>query len=305
MAGIPFISAAALNAEQQTNPSGEFASFGAVHLNITSLEKSIIFWTKIAGMKLRVSEADRAELGTASETLVVIHQSAKKGFREGYSGLYHFAIHAKDKNEFARMLYRLIQNQYPYSPVDHLMSKSLYLYDPDGIHVEFTLESPERFKRIVADRGLQMEDVEGNIHPATSRLDINKVLLDLTEKDINRINHEGTKIGHIHFYAADVEKMDRFYKQLGFVQFTFLPQFLYADVGAGGVYRHRVAMNSWHGSNRPVADKESAGLKHFQLIYESKEKLTKTIAALSGYEETNGGYWVHDPTGNLIFLSAK
>lgn len=82
--------------------SDEIASFGAVHLNSTSIEKATSFWTKIIGMRLRSQSGSVAEFGTENKTLVVVHETAQSSFQEGYSGLYHFAIHLHTKTDLAK-----------------------------------------------------------------------------------------------------------------------------------------------------------------------------------------------------------
>ncbi len=282
----------------------DFATFGVVHLNNTDLEKATAFWTKTVGMKLRSTTSEMAEFGTESHPLVVVHQSAKKTFQEGYSGLYHFAIHLPDWQEFAKALFRLQERRYPFSPIDHTMTKSLYLKDPDGITIELALETPELFKRVITSGGLKMEASDGSIRSASARLDENEVLKFLKDKDLDKIIDPDAKIGHVHFYAQDVEKSNDFYKKLGFSQFNFLPEYLYADLGAGSAYKHRVALNSWHGKNQPLAPAENAGLRHYQIVYESAEKLAEYVQTNPGIEKVNGGYTLADPTGNVLLLTA-
>lgn len=290
---------------QDPNNSSEFASYGAIHLNITNLEKSTLFWTKIVGMKERKASGNTAEFGTETQTLVVVHQTAQTSYEKGYSGLYHFAIHAPNIVEFASMIHRLNVNRYPYSPIDHTMSKSIYLDDPDGINVEFTLETPERFKRVITTGGLRMEGTDGTIRSASERLDVNEVLTALKDKEVSKTISKDAYFGHLHLYANNVQHSNAFYQQIGFIQFNYLPQYMYADVGAGGAYQHRVAMNSWHGMNKPLAPKESAGLRYFQINYKSKEKLSEALGKVTNYEEKDGGYWLYDPTGNKIFLTSN
>lgn len=288
---------------QKNSYSNEFVSFGAVHLNNTDIQKAIAFWTKIGGMKLRSFTVEQAELGTQDKTLVVVHQAALYPFKEGYSGLYHFAIHAPNKDAFAKMLYRLTAHRYPFSLVDHIMSKSIYLEDPDGIQVEFTLETPERFSRVIPERGLQIETADGKICEPSTKLDVNEVLLDLKDKNMDTIIPEGTKIGHIHFYVNNVIASNTFYKKLGLEEFNFLPAFRYADLGSGGSYRHRVAMNSWHGINNPAAPETFAGLNYFHLIYKSKDTYDLILKTQTGINDKFFGFWMTDPTGNKLFLS--
>ena len=289
------------NTNQIKGSSSEFATFGAIHLNNTNLEKSALFWTDIVGMKLKKSSGKTAEFGTETQTLVVVHETAKTHFQKGYSGLYHFAIHAPNEPEFARMLNRLIVHNYTFFPTDHTASKSLYLDDPDGVNVEFTLETPERFKRVITEGGLKMEGTDGIIRSASERLDLNKIMKALKDKDVNNPISNDSYLGHLHLYVDNVKNSNVFYKQIGYIESNYLPQYMFADLGAGGNYTHRLAMNSWHGMNRPLAPIESAGMKHFQINYNSKEKLKQALHNVSVHEEDDG-YWVKDPTGNTLIL---
>lgn len=280
----------------------EIASFGAVHLNNTSIEKAISFWTKVVGLKLRNQSATEAEFGSESSTLVVVHKAASTSFQEGYSGLYHFAIHLPNKEEFAKAIYRLQQNKYSFSPVDHTMTQSLYLTDFDNVMVELALESPERFKRVITDGGLFMEDTDGTIRGASAPLDTDQILKSLEDRDLSKVINDAAKIGHIHFYANNVATNNEFYKKLGFSQSNYFPNYKFADLGAGGPYLHRVAMNSWHGNNKPLAPTINAGLKYYHIVFNSKQLLNKAINAID-VEEKDGEYWTKDTTGVLIKLT--
>ncbi|MFK8054822.1 MAG: VOC family protein [Saprospiraceae bacterium] len=303
MHGFSSIVNAMSHGNQDKQGPDEFANYGAVHLNITNLEKSAQFWTKIAGMKPRNSAGNMAEFGTEDKTLVVLHETATKPFKKGFSGLYHLAIHAPNAAEFANMLHRLNENRYPYSPVDHTMSKSIYLDDPDGINVEFTLETPERFKRVITTGGIRMEGTDGVIRSASDRLDLNEVLAALKDKNTDRIISNDSYLGHIHLYANNVENSSAFYKQMGFQESNYLPQYMFADLGAGGSYTHRIVMNSWHGRNRPLAPEGTAGMRHFQINFREENRLQSALSNVENYEKTAGGYWIYDPTGNKIFTT--
>jgi shikimate 5-dehydrogenase len=47
--------------------------------------------------------------------------------------------------EFARVLARLFQARYPNAPTDHVMHWATYLDDPNGINVELSFETLDRF----------------------------------------------------------------------------------------------------------------------------------------------------------------
>ena len=305
MDGFSTLANAMSHNNQDNTNSSEFASFGAIHLNNTNIQQSTEFWTKIVGLKQRKVLNNMVEFGTATQTLVVVHETAKTRFKKGYSGLYHFAIHAPNTAEFASMINRLNVYKYPYVPIDHTMSKSIYLDDPDGINIEFTLETPERFKRVVTTGGLRIEGTDGIIRSASERLNVNEVLTVLKDNDVNKIISEDSYIGHVHLYANNVQTSNAFYKQLGYFQFNYLPEYMYADLGAGGDYQHRVVMNSWHGKNKPLAPKGSAGMKHYQINFNNNDMLCKALENVPKHEEKDGGYWLYDPTGNNILLTTS
>ena len=274
----------------QENKVKDFTSFGAIHLKVTNLEKATLFWTKIAGLKLRASNENTIEFGSENKTLVVVHSSAKKTFLKGFSGLYHFAIHVPNEVELASVINRLNQRGFPYSPTDHTMSKAVYLQDLEGITVEFTLETPER-----------VDSNTGGVRPKI--LNVRGILQSLEDDNIDKIIDDAAYIGHVHLYAKNVDQSNEFYKNIGFTQNQYKPQMVFADLGAGGDFGHRIAINSWHGNNRPLAPSDVAGLDYFQLIYKDKEQLKKVVKNLDDVKETVDGYWVQDPTGNKILLN--
>jgi catechol 2,3-dioxygenase len=93
----------------------DFISFGAVHLEVTDTERSAEFWETVFGFQRRQNADDGTALGTADETLVVLHGGALAPYQRGHSGLYHVAIHTPDERDFARLLKRLSDLQYPAS----------------------------------------------------------------------------------------------------------------------------------------------------------------------------------------------
>ncbi len=283
----------------------EFASFGPIHLSATSLTKTIDFWTNIVGLKILTSTNKVAWLGSGNSVLVVIHEQATKPFQKGFSGLYHVAIHAPDEPAFAQMLQRLFNNNYPCAPTDHTMSKAVYFNDPDGINIELTLETPERLRRFHASGGMKVEDIEGKIKSVSAPLDVHSIMQHLPPGPLPAYCADGTRIGHVHFYAHDVESSFKFYQMLGFTPFNDVPEFSYADLGTGGRFKHRIALNAWHGRRQPLAPQEHAGMLQLQINFRTQIILEKAIENISGQQKVEDGYLVKDPTGNLLFLTAK
>jgi catechol 2,3-dioxygenase len=75
--------------------------------------------------------------------------------------------------EFSRRMQRFIDLGVPFSPVDHLMSKAIYLDDPDGHGIEIVYETPQRFGRFSFEGGrFGMVDAAGRPHSGRERLDL-------------------------------------------------------------------------------------------------------------------------------------
>jgi len=291
--------------DKRKNMAQELATFGAVHLNITNLQRSVLFWKDYIGLKVRNETAEYTELGTEKNTLVVLYPTAKAPFKNGYSGLYHLAIHPSNEGEFARVLARLIAKQYPISPTEHTMSKAIYMKDPDGITVEITLETPERLERLeITNNGARAIDKDGTARNPSAPLDVQAVLKALPDNNINRPLADDTKVGHIHMYVSNLEAANDFYLNLGFIQNMYLPQFGMYDLGAGGAFGHRIAFNAWQSLNKPQAPEGTAGMRFYTIDFDTPERLKKALQSLPSAQEQNGGYLVSDPAGNKILLKA-
>ncbi len=279
--------------------------FGAVHLEVTHKEKSLWFYRDIIGLQLR-KENGYLEMGTDTETLVVLHPTAKLPKKHGYSGLYHFAIHLQSEAEFARVLARLISNRYPVSPTDHTISKAIYLDDPDGITVEITFETPGRFSRYIAKNGRLLSlDTDGTERLASAPLDVGSLMQIVPHDGIQKPLPVDTVIGHIHLYVGDLQKANEFYKKIGFEEHYFVPRMKFADLSAGGVFKHRMAINTWQGLHAPQPPDGTARMKHFTIKYVSENGLKSALANVPEFEKTDEGYVVSDPSGTRIILTTE
>src|SRR5262245_50059261 len=161
----------------------DFATFGPIHLDIVDRDRSLQFWRDVVGLRVRRESAGAMELGTPRETLLVLHPGASSGVRRGHTGLYHLAIHLPNEPEFARVLARLIMRRWPIAPTDHVMSKAIYLNDPDGIGLELTLETPERQRSMrVVGTSMEVIDAGGRFRSGRDPLDVEEVLAHLTDR---------------------------------------------------------------------------------------------------------------------------
>jgi catechol 2,3-dioxygenase len=288
---------------KKKNMAKELATFGAVHINVTNLQRSVSFWTDNIGMKVRAATAVYTELGTENNTLVVLYPTAKTPFKNGYSGLYHLAIHPATEGEFARVLARLIARRYPISPTDHTMSKAIYMEDPDGITVEITLETPERLAQLDFSNGAPKAiDKDGTVRSPSAPLDVQSVLKALPDNDISRTLAADTYVGHMHLYVSNLQAANDFYLSLGFIQNMALPNLGMYDLSAGGAFKHRIAFNSWQSLNKPQAPEGTAGMRYYTINFDTPERLQSALKHLPSAEAQKDGYLVADPAGNKILL---
>ena len=284
-------------------PGDDFVAFGAVHLDITDADQSLAFWRDRVGLGLRHEEHGALHLGTDDETLVVLHPGATSPARRGHAGLYHLAIHLPNEGEFARVLARLFARRTFMSPTDHVFSKAIYLDDPDGIGLEFTLETPERLRSVrMTPRGPEVIDASGRKRSGRDPLDVRELLTHLPDDDIDRPLPAGTTIGHMHLHVGDIDAGHRFYRDaLGFLDANDFGTGV--DFHANGRFKHRMTINVWQGVGVTQPPAGTAGLRHFTIRYDTPARLQAALERVHGATPHPDGHLVHDPAGNAMVLS--
>lgn len=281
----------------------ETAKYGAIHLEITNREKSLQFYRDTIGLKLR-NENGYLEMGTETETLLVLHPIAKQSKRNGYSGLYHFGIHLQTEIEFARILARMIENRIPISPTDHTLSKALYLEDPDGFTVEITLETPERFSHYESNgRMFSAIAKDGTSKNASAPLDVESLLKIAPMDDLQKPLPVGTVIGHLHLHVGDLKASYEFYTKLGYEEHFLASEIQFADLGLGGAFKHRMAINTWQGLNAPQPPEGTAKMQHFTIRFTTEEGLKTALQNVGKFEKIDDSYIIKDPSGTQIILT--
>ena len=263
-------------------------TYGAVHLDVTDVDRSLVFWRDLIGMAELGREDDGAvRLGVADAELVVLHPGATQPVKRGYSALYHLAIHMPSEAEFARILERLFAARYPHAPTDHITHWATYLDDPDGINVEIAFETLDRVSEIdiVGGRPLII-DSDGRRHDMTEPLGVEEVF-SFREGDFDRPLPEGTRIGHVHLYVGDLEAAQDFYEGIGFQRHMDAGGIGFADLSLGGSFPHRIAVNVWQGVGAPQAPEGTAGMRYFELTDPGGEGSPKDLT---------------DPAGNRVVI---
>ncbi len=180
--------------------------------------------------------------------------------------MYHVAFGMPSQAEFSRRIRRFIDLRVPFSPVDHLMSKALYLDDPDGHGIEIALETPERFGRF-SDAGgrFAMFDAAGRPHGGRERLDLRAELALANGTDPGLPLHRDAVLAHLHLHVPGLDSAVTWFEGVGFARNLMLPGFGMADMGTGAAYTHRLAVNIWAGPGARPAPGASARLLSYRL----------------------------------------
>jgi len=288
----------------------ERITYGAVHLDVVELGRSLSFWRDLVGLGELSSPPGEARLGVGGRALVVLHPGATRPAGRGHAGLYHLAIHLPDAFEFARALVRIGEAGVAQSPTDHVFSKATYLHDPDGILLELTLETPERYRSIEIGReSVYIVDSEGQRRGPTEPLDIPAAIAPLGDGDPKGPLGSGSYIGHVHLHVPDLQAANAFYRDVvGFSEHAKMAAIGMADLSAGGRFPHRIAVNDWNGPGAAQAPPGTAGMRRFELLLHDRDGFDGLAAraARSGLTAEGGEEGTRsllDPAGNRLVLA--
>ena len=258
--------ALALARQRAADNLPERLTWGPVTLSVTNLDRAAALWTGVVGMTRRPDPGPGLSVGTPDRTLVVLVPGATGPVARGHAGMYHVAFGMPSQAEFSRRMQRFLDLRVPFSPVDHLMSKAIYLDDPDGHGIEIAFETPERFGRF-SDAGgrFAMVDAAGRPHSGRARLDLRSELAAADGTDPALPVHRDATVAHLHLHVPALAPAMGWFEGLGFARNLYLPEIGMADMGAGAPYTHRLAMNIWAGPGVRPAPTASARLMSYEL----------------------------------------
>jgi catechol 2,3-dioxygenase len=146
---------------------------GHVHLKVSDLDQSLAFYCGLLGFKIMARYGTQAAFISAGGYhhhigLNTWHSKGAAPATEAGVGLYHTAILYPERRDFAVILKRLLDADYPLSGAsDHGVSEALYLNDPDNNGVELYWDRPKE---------LWQYDPNGDVAMFTKRLDIDGLL---------------------------------------------------------------------------------------------------------------------------------
>ncbi len=150
----------------------EKTQIGHIHLTVSDLNKSIIFYRDILGFQIvqNLGHAVFLSAGGYHHHIGLNTWKSKNAKKpeEGHVGLYHFAILFPKRKDLANALKRLKETKYPITGVgDHGVSEAIYLNDPDGNGVELYWDRPKK---------LWPKDKNGNLLMHTAHVDVEGLL---------------------------------------------------------------------------------------------------------------------------------
>lgn len=275
------------------------ARMGAVHLTVADLERSIDYYERVVGLRVRESADGSAVLGVGGEDLLVLAEQPGARPVRGYCGLYHFALLLPRRVDLARWLAHGARDRVALVGMsDHFVSEAIYLTDPDGHGIEIYWDRPRQvWEGRVAER------------MTTLPLDTASLLGELTDPSSEPFEGlpAGTVMGHVHLCVADVPRTIAFYRDvLGFGLMAALGSHA-AFLSAGG-YHHHLGANTWESAGAGQPPEGAAALGRATIVLPSvtdRERVADRIAA-AGYERQtiDAGLVVRDPSGNPMALIA-
>ena len=263
---------------------------GAVHLTVSSLDRSVGFYENSLGLRLHRREDGVAAMGVGGEDLLVLYEEPGARRAGRHAGLYHYALLFPSREELARAVMRLGATKTPVQGAsDHGTHEAVYLPDPDGNGIELAADRPrERWPRPL--------DYAGGPH----RLNMDGLLAIASDEEARSGIGPNLVVGHVHLHVGDLRRGLRFYRDtLGFELMTFMPGAA-AFVSAGG-YHHHLGFNVWRGEGVPPVPEGRVGLRHWTVVLEDPEDVAavgeRVRAAGIASEEREGGLLARDPWG--------
>ena len=261
---------------------------GAVHLIVTDLDRSVVFYEDAIGLRLHRREDATAAMGAGEEDLLVLYEepSARRAGR--HAGLYHYALLFPSREELAHAALRLAATQTPIQGAsDHGTHEAIYLPDPDGNGIELAADRPR-------EAWPKPLEYTGGPH----RLDLDGLLAAIAGEEPRGKADLGLVIGHLHLHVGDLERGLGFYRDvLGFELMTFMPGAA-AFVSAGG-YHHHLGFNIWRGEGVPPAPPGRVGLRHWTVVLDEPKEIEavreRVRAAGIEVEDKGEGFLVRDP----------
>ncbi|WP_406632559.1 VOC family protein [Amycolatopsis sp. WGS_07] len=269
----------------------------SVEMTVGDLGRSVGYYTGSLGFDLVSKEGSEARFGVSGRTLVVLHEiPGARPAPESSPGLSHVAPQVPSRPDLARFARHYLGSHADARLIDHEVSESCYVNDPDGHTVEITAARPrDEWRWENGLPALVADPVE---------------LSALTDSPEAEAPFDGlaggTVLGHVQLKVTDAELADTepFYCDLlGFeVGARMGRRFL--GVGPGEQRSMVVLTNRFRtGSSEPAPEDSARLLAVNFTLPEAKDvqALAERVAAAGRPADLSGGVLtVQDPSGNSL-----
>lgn len=122
--------------------------------------------------------------------------------------------------------------------------------------------------------------------------------------------HPETRIGHVHLKVANLDRAERFYRDV--LGFDVMQRYgrEAAFLSAGG-YHHHIGLNVWESRNGSPPPAGSTGLYHVAILYPNRRELARAVQRLIDHgvgidgasdHGVSEAIYLHDPDGNGLEL---
>jgi len=272
---------------------------GKVSLQVADLDRSLVFYERVLGLRVLERSGNRAVLGALGSDAPIVELVERKGARavprRGLLGLYHFAILLPDRQSLARFVRHLSEIGVHAGMSDHFVSEAIYLQDPDNLGIEIYADRPRSEWRVE----------QGQLSMTTKTLDVQN-LMSAADREPWEGAPPGTRIGHVHLHVGDIDRAAAFYHDaLGLDKMVWnYPGALF--LSAGG-YHHHLGTNTW-AQGAPSATDEDARLTEWEIFVPNATAVNATAASLerAGYPVRREGADViaRDPWGTQLRIKS-
>jgi catechol 2,3-dioxygenase len=260
---------------------------GAVHLNITDLDRSISWYERVLGLRLRGRSGSKAELGDSLATSVVLHELPDaRPPRPDQASMFHYCLLYSTREELARAMLRIRDTGAEVTNMnDRHTHEAIYLNDPDGNTIELAWDRPrEQWPASPYGRTPVPLDLEG-------------LLATVSDESPTDTVGDGLVIGHVHFIIGDVEEAVVYYRDvLGMDLKYHVGDAVYFSVGG---YHHHLGGRIHEGEVTAPQPPDAVGLRHWTIELANGDEVAAARRRIedAGHtaEPVTNGFSVADP----------
>jgi catechol 2,3-dioxygenase len=275
-------------------------------LRVRDVKSVLRFYTSVFGLEIagggsaasqeyRLSCGAQNRKGSAVTPLLTVRGDANATRpSHGSPGLYHIAIRVGSETELADTLKAVTSSGGVIEGfADHLVSKSLYVHDPEMNGIEIYCDTP---------RTVWKKNRDGSIMMRTDPLDIGALL-----RSASTAPHAfpaGAEVGHMHLKVSDLRKSVPFYAHTIGLGVTSDMSANGAVFLSAGSYHHHVALNVWESGGGPARRPSDTGLVSFEIHLppDAERELYFGQIIEAGGRMDGEGVTISDPDGITLHI---